>query len=291
MHNFILKIFGFVKSLIHFLKIVVVVLVMLTLLVWIQNLISAHWSWLSIFDGVLGSVISIASQINNNSINLFGALFEFKYIIAIGLYWIGFYLCDLLSYAVNSFELDYMDIRDDIKKLKEDAYNKGLARDIHNSERKITNYKVFIQTSLKEMPLGYENNLDIKALNVEMNKFLMSNTGVAPLAFDDGFLYSFPNFEKIDDVLALLFKLIKSKAPLNYVLCVQVVSEQESVALKQLQKLRTLKFVNKISMFSDTAYRYSHNNVKEYRTSQLGLFKFEEGTLEAHEFLERQKEV
>ena len=57
-----------------------------------------------------------------------------------------------------------------------------------------------------------------------MIKFISSKTAVFPLKFEEGYLYTFENFEDVDTVLEVLFKVLSAQTPLDYNLCVQVVS-------------------------------------------------------------------
>ena len=82
-------------------------------------------------------------------------------------------------------------------------------------------------------------------------------------------------------ICLILFKLINSNAPIEYAICVQVGDDSQ-----KLNKLIDLKFFGKISMASDTAYRYKFNESHRYSTSQLGIYQYEGGTMEAHEFKE-----
>ena len=119
-----------------------------------------------------------------------------------------------------------------------------------------------------------------------MNKFLIEKTGVSPIPYEGGFLYAFDNFASVDSVLENFFKLIKSNAPLDYIICIQILGNDLVKEEAQLKKLISLRFMNKISACSDTAYRYKFNSSHRYETSQLGLFQKDNDTFEVHEFRE-----
>ena len=99
--------------------------------------------------------------------------------------------------------------------------------------------------------------------------------------YDGGFLYQFNSFNEIDSVLDTLFKVIHSNAPLDYSICIQAGED-----MRQLVKLMDLKNFGKITMAADTSYRYRFNASHRYATSQIGVFQFENRTLEVHEFNE-----
>ena len=117
-----------------------------------------------------------------------------------------------------------------------------------------------------------------------MIKFLIEKTGLVPEKFEDGFLFSFNDFNNIDNTLDIFSKLIKSEATLDYVICVQMIDKNYIKQKEQLKHLINLRFVNKISTLADTIWRYSYNTVQKYKTSQLGVFQKGEDTYEAHEF-------
>ena len=127
-------------------------------------------------------------------------------------------------------------------------------------------------------------NLDEQ--NKIMNKFLISKTAVNPTKYQDGFLYSFNDFNHIDDILEHFFKLIKSDAPLDYRICVQIISKNAAKEMEQLKELISLDFVNKITTLSDTVWRYKFNSSHRYSTSQLGIFQQGDGSFEVHQFEE-----
>ena len=121
--------------------------------------------------------------------------------------------------------------------------------------------------------MGEQNNL--------MNDFIFNQTGIKHSVFNNGFLYQFDNLEKIDDVLDVMFKIIHSNAPLDY-----SISVQSGDNLQIIKKLSDLKEFNKIIMTAETLYRYNLNKNKRYQTQNVGVFQYENLTLEIHEFVE-----
>ena len=94
-------------------------------------------------------------------------------------------------------------------------------------------------------------------------------------------------FGDIDKNLDIFMKLLQSKAPLDYVICVQVFGEDLEKEQNQLEKLKELRILNKVVSFADTVYRYNFNNEKGYGTTMVGLFQKEEASFEVHEFVKR----
>ena len=114
-----------------------------------------------------------------------------------------------------------------------------------------------------------------------MNKFISEKTSVKAMMFDGGFLYNFIDFDKIDTVLDVLFKVLHSSAPIDYAICIQ-----SGDNIEQLKKLSSLNHFGMISMAADTAYRYKYNETHRYQTAQVGVFQNGDRTLEVHEFKE-----
>ena len=126
MHGLILKTFSFLKNTVYFFRILSMFFLMLHLLLWIQNLIDGNFVWLTPFKGFLNIFISIGESFTKESIDLFGALFEYKYIIAVGIYVAFYYLCNFLIYILNCLEDKYDDLNRYVKKSQEESYNTSL---------------------------------------------------------------------------------------------------------------------------------------------------------------------
>lgn len=286
MHRLILKTFSFLKNTVYFFRILSMFFLMLHLLLWIQNLIDGNFVWLTPFKGFLNIFISIGASFTKESIDLFGALFEYKYIIAVGIYVAFYYLCNFLIYILNCLEDKYDDLNRYVKKSQEESYNTSLKHQQEKQEAQFNLYKIFIVTSLKKKFSHSELGYNLNEQNQLMNKFLIDKTGVVPVQYEGGFIYSYNNFNTVDNVLYNMFKLIKSNSPLDYVICLQVVEGSERQCMEDLKLLAELKHTNKISMFANSAYRYKFNNGHRYGTSQLGLFQKTNDTIEVHEFIE-----
>ena len=100
-------------------------------------------------------------------------------------------------------------------------------------------------------------------------------------------MFEFNYFSDIDKNLDVFAKLLHSKAPLDYIICVQVFGENLEKEQMQLEKLKELRILNKIVSFADTVYRYNFNREKGYGTTMVGLFKKGEDSFEVHEFIKR----
>ncbi len=286
MHKGVLNLFGFLKSTAQFIKIVIVFFILLHLLFWIQNLTGSEIGFLKPFIPILSSFLYIGEMGSKDSINLLGAKFEYKYLIALFEY-IILYLIDHAAY--RGFEVAegvYNSGYKKAKEVEEKAFNKQLANNQLAEQKMLRRYNIYVSTSIKPKFSHREQKVNLEEQNMIMNKFLIEKTGISPTPYEGGFLYSFGNFAAVDNNLQYFFKLIKSNAPLDYIICVQILGKDIVKEEKQLKDLISLKFINKISTCSDTVYRYRFNSSHRYETSQLGLFQKDGDTFEVHEFRE-----
>lgn len=281
MHGLMTALFRFLRSFWQFMKIIFVLLIILLLFYWVQNLLDENWEWLSFIIPSFKVLLSLSDKVYSASFNIFGAVFEFKYFTALVFLVILFSIMNLFIAATNIFEDVYNGIRRSCKKVEEKQLNKSLRAALVKEEKKISTYMILIHTAIKARYSHKELNVDIDEQNNLMKEFISNKLSVAPAAFNGGFLYMFDNFDKIDNVLDVMFKVLHSNAPLDYAICIQAGNN-----IPQLNKLAELKNFGKITMAADTAYRYRFNETHRYMTGQLGVFQYDERTLEVHEFKE-----
>ena len=151
-------------------------------------------------------------------------------------------------------------------------------------EKSIKKYVVTIHTALKPKFSHAELKFDINEQNNLMKDFIYDKLRVDPVDYEGGFMYSFDNFDKVDNILDVLFKVMGSSAPIDYAICIQSGGD-----MKQLNKLISLKYFGKIIIAADTCYRYKFNTTHRYYTSQIGIFQYGQRTMEAHEILRIQE--
>ncbi len=281
MHEFILNCFGFLKSFLHLMKIVFVFCILMLLCYWVQNLTNADWAWLGFMKPFLDGLLEFTNSIYSVTFDLWGAKFEFKYFSAVIILTAGVYLMNLFIILSNIAEGAYKSAHFVAKKTQEVIFNKELKVNITREEKKIKRYAVLIKTQLKKKYAHAELNVNLDEQNKLMNKFISEKTAVKPITMNGGFLYEFIDFDKIDTVLDVLFKVLHSNAPIDYAICIQSGDDME-----QLAKLSTLNHFGMISMAADTAYRYKYNETHRYQTTQVGVFQNGDRTLEVHEFKE-----
>lgn len=284
MHKFVLNIFNFIKNFFYFLKILVLFFLMLHLLLWIQYLTHDNWAWIKPITPFLSIFTDIGGSILSGSTDIFGTIFEYKYLMAVGIYLVIYYFCNFCIFLSDKMVSKYEDACRYVNRTQEKIYNKTIRHQQEQTEQKYQHYKIVISASLKKKFSHPELGYKIEEQIIIMNKFLTDKTGVKPCVFEDGYLYSFDDFTHVDRILDVFYKLIKSNSPLDYVICLQIVEESEKRCLEELKQLLSLKHSNKISTLANSAYRYKFNKSHRYGVSQLGLFQKGADTIEVHEF-------
>lgn len=281
MHDLMVTLFKFIKSFWQFMKIVIVFCIIMLLFYWVENLTGADWGWLNFIRGFLDGLVKCGNSIYSGSLNLFGALFEFKFFNALVILVIAFYLMNLFIFVTENLEDKYDDSWRAHKKNEEKKLNKALQENVKREEKKINKYSILIHTAIKKKFSHRELKINIDEQNQLMKQFITEKTGAQSMNYDGGFLYQFNSFAEIDSVLDILFKVLEPNNPLDCVICIQAGDD-----LALLKKVADLKYYGKITMAADTAYRYRFNSSHRYGTSQIGIFQNGDKTIEVHEFKE-----
>ena len=284
MHKFILKVFNFLKNSANFIKIVVLFCTVMFFLFWAQNLLKADWGFLNFIEPTFNSLLNVGTKISDEQISLSTEAFELKYFGVLLVFALVYGIGHILYIGFEFLEDLYDDSRRLIKKTAENKMNSSFRQSIEESEKKLKNYKVYITTSIKKKFAKSISDINLEEQNRVMNKFIIEKTLANPIKYKDGFLYSFANFENIDNILDVFHKILKSDAPLDYIICVQVYGEDEIKENEELDCLISIKLINQISMTASTAYRYKFNSEKKYKVSQEGLFQKDGKTFEVHVF-------
>ncbi|MBR6127228.1 hypothetical protein IKQ21_06040 [bacterium] len=253
--------------------------ILMLLLYWIQNLTHASWEWIGFIKPFLDFLLTEANKIYSVSFDLWGAVFELKYLSALIILVVAAFVFKALGFLVCALEGLYRGTRMLCKKTEETLFNNRMQSESEKNELKLTKYNVLIKTQIKKKFSHQELAINIEEQNKIMNDFIQTKTSVSPMQFSGAFLYQFNNFSNIDMVLDVLFKLINSSAPLDYNIAIQVGDN-----FKQLGKLLELENWGKVAIAADTAYRYKFNTTHRYEVSQIGLFQHGDSTLEVHEF-------
>ncbi|MCQ2739220.1 MAG: hypothetical protein MJ237_03205 [bacterium] len=283
------KFFNFISHCFYFLKIVTVFTILLLLLYWIQNLTNANWGWLNFFQFLYMPFLAIGESCTDKALELWGESFEYKYMIALVLYIIVYYLLNFAIAATTATAELYGQGCAAVRRIQQNSYNYTMAKKQEQVQSKLNNYKVAIFTELKKKYLHRELNVDINVENKIMTDYIFEKLGVNPEPFENGFLYSFDDFSNVDGVLLVLFKLVNSQSSkLDYSICVQIEDEEQSIGLiDSIKLLAELNLTNKIYMLANTRYRYKFNKSHRYNISRMGIYQKEKGTVEVYEFAEQ----
>ncbi len=255
---------------------------MLLLFYWIEHLTNDTFNWLNFIKPFFDPLLEMCDRIYSFSFNFFGAIFELKYLSVLLLIVAVSYILKLISGIVSLIETGYLKTRDAYKNSQENAINIMLQAETTQNELKLSKYTVVINTQLKKKFLHREIKVDMDKENKIMNDFITQKTGKVPLKYNGGFAYQFESFDKIDNVLDALFKVVNSeKAMIDCAVCIQIEDNKT-----QLDELIKLNHFGKITIAADTAYRYKFNSSHRYGISQVGIFQTEDGTIEVNEFKE-----
>ena len=279
-----LGVFIFFRSLVQFLKIVTMFFVMLHLLYWIQHLIGSFWNWMNFAHPILDFFIDLGAEISKDSLSIFNAEFEYKYMIALVMYLCIYYSLNLIIMLINEIEYHFNNVKRFAKKVNENNFNASLDRRQYEEESRINKYMIYVKPQLKSRFSDESFGYKLSELTYEMNKFIINKTEIQPIEYENGFLYTFNNFEAIDSILNIFMKIINSDSPLDYIVCAQITEHNRASDLVKLKYLIDLNMANKIIMLSETAYRYKFNKNKKYKTIQQGLFQKDTGTIEIQSF-------
>jgi len=280
MHKIILYFFKNLNNIGQTLSLICSFLIMTNILYWLENIINATWNWLNFIKPVLNIILDFSNEIFPFSFNAFGTVFDGKFITATFVLIITMVILRVIIKWIKELEYYYEKLHIVHKKTIEKSFNQSMSNQVYEEEKKILNYMVLINTKLKKKFSHKELNINISEYNESMNNLLLRKTGVSYEPLNDGYLYRFDNFNKIDDVLDVLFKIKNSPStPLDYSICIQAGNN-----LTQLIRLADLQYFDKILFCADTLLRYKCNKSHRYGTDNVGIFQKEYGTIEVYEF-------
>lgn len=286
MNRLILKAFAFLRNCLQLIGILLVFSILALLLYWVKEIANYDWDWLNFMTPFLSCIFSIGEFFSRDSIKLFSAEFEYKYFIALLILYAGFLVTHYGIKLLNIVEDFYKDGRKLARKFEENAFNKTLEIQQNAEQKQINNYKIYIKADIKQKFKNKIYNVNYEEQNIQLNKMLMEKTGVNPTFYENGYLYKFSDFDKIDKTLDLFNNLLKNESYLDYYISV-VAFDKNNSNEDILKKIISLKLVNKISTTSNTVYRYNFNKNQKYNAQQVGLFSNENEKFEAYEFVEK----
>lgn len=265
----------------NFLNLVCAFFILALSLYWIETAIQTKWTWLNFIRPVLNDIIDISKEILPLPLHDLVEKFNSSFIVSITLIIVLMVLIKYIFEKADLLNIQYEKMYITNKISAEKTFNKKLANNISKEQEKISKYMVLINTKFKKKFSHEELSINIDEQNKLMNDFIFSKIETKYQSFNGGFLYYFDDFNKIDDVLTILFKIIKSSAPLDYAICIQIEND-----LDKIKKLADLENFGKIIMSADTVLRYKNNKAHRFGTSCVGVYQKDEGTFEIHEFQE-----
>ena len=287
MNNSNSKFFDFLRNTIHFLKIFTVFCIVMHMLYWIQVLTHNSWAWTNVMDPVINLILSLAGLINSNSAKVLNVVFEFKYFVALFIYIAIYFVIDYFMPIIDAMEDGYNSVSSKVRNIKEENYNKSLYKKNLKEQKKITKYYIYLETAVKFVKGQLVQNVDIDEQNKVLLKHLVNKTQVIPQKFEEGFLFTYNSFDDIDNILDVFSKLSKTKAPLDFLVCVQIFEGSQEQSFENIRKMASLNNYNKITTMADTVFRYDYNQGQTYDISQLGVYQKEGATFELYEFVKK----
>ena len=282
MHKLILCFFENINNIVQTFSIICSFFIMMIIIYWLEVLVNAQWNWLNFIKPVLDYILDFSNSLFPFSITAFGTVFDGKFITAVIVLMLIMLILRLAAEGISNLRYLYDDLHVAHKKAVEKEFNKKMTNQVIFEELKITKYMVFINTKIKKKFDHKEINIDVNEHINKMNSFISRKTGVECEQFNGGFLYKFEDFNKIDTVLDVLFKLLKSQSPLDFSICIQTEWD-----IEKIYRLADLKIYGKIIMCADTLLRYKCNKFHRYGTHNTGIFQTSDNiTIEVHEFNE-----
>lgn len=269
-------------------KILIIFTLLMFLFYWVQNLVNAKWVWLSFMQGLLDFLTDIGGSIVSGSFNIFGSICEYKYVATLVILGLIYLIAHLGYLAICHVEEIYCSGRKMVRKIEENIFNKQMEIQNTLEAKKITQYQIYLATEIKPELMNRNSKIDINEQNQILLKHLIKQTNQCPEKYQDGHLFTFSNFDTIDEILNIFIKLHQSQAPLNYFICVQIISNNRKNDIKQLDTLIKLRNPNKIITLSDTVYRYQFNKMQNFTTIQTGVFQNENDSYEVHYFANKE---
>ncbi len=282
-HKMMMGIFNGLINAERSLRVVCVFFMMMLSLYWIQNLIGAKWDWMAFIAPSLDWILEESNNIFPFSFDFWGKAFEAKYFCAAIIIFVIILILKIISLILEFARDFYEEMFVKYRKAKEDLFNEGLKTLVVLKERRTKNYSLYIQTGLSKKYLQKSMIIDTHEQNNLMNNFITERTRVTPIEYKQGFLFKFNNFDKIDSVIDILYRIINSPAPLRYLICIQAGDNEE-----QLNRLIALQEWGRILIAADTLYRYMCNENRRYKSKPVGIFQKDKSvnTLELHEIVD-----
>ena len=281
MHKFILWFFKNLHNVGQTFSVFCAFFTMLMTFYWVENILNTNWDWLMFFKPVLNYILDFSEKIFTFNFSAFGATYDGKFVTAIIMLLLLTVIVRAIINAIQGLKDWYMSAYLAHKMAVEKSFNRNMITRVKTEETRFSRYMVLINTKLQKKFSHAELNINVEEENKKMNNFIFKKTNAIYSPFEGGFLYKFDDFGKVDDVLDVVFKMLKSFSRLDYAVCVQVGED-----FIQLKKLSDLNEYGKIIFCADTLLRYKFNKSHRYGTQNVGVFQKDNKTIEVHEFQE-----
>ena len=280
MHKFMEWIFASLINIEKFLRIVCVFFIMIMSLYWIMNLIGASWWWMGFLTPMMEYILDLVNNIYSFSFDFWGKTIELKYFNALLLMVVCIFGLKGINICIEKLHEIYEDAHLLYKKTHENIFNNKLQSIVKNQEKQINDYQLFFQTKIAKRYLNRVKNIDFSKEENKIKNILEKTTETTSIKKLNGFLYCLNDFENIDNILEILFNVIESYEYVDFIICIQIGND-----FRKIKRLIDLQEWGKIIISADTLCRYEYNNVKKYKTTNVGIFQRKENTLEVHEFV------
>ena len=291
MHKFILWIFTSLKNTEKTIRLICMLFIMLIAIYWVLDLAGFIAFMMGLCPFItkpliapMENFLNFANGIYSGSFDFWGKAMEIKYFVAVGLLLIVIFVMKMFNIVLDLLQDLYEKLFFLYKKANEKTFNVGLKQAVDLPEKQKTEYMVYIQIKIKDKFINRKMDTSIEEQWYLLKKFIADRTNNNPINTWSGYLYYFKDFERIDNILDILQRVLRSSAPIDYVICIQAGNDAQ-----QLKNIADLLMWNKIVIAADTLYRYKLNTLKRYKSSSLGVFQKENGTLELHELLPDEK--
>ena len=116
MHKLTLKIFDLIKNFFQFIKIALIFLILVLILYWIKDLTVSYWSWTKYFAPILIPLLDLSQIFFDGSADVFNSTIEYKYIGAVLILLILFFITNLVIQFCDKLKEFYCEGRKFVKK-------------------------------------------------------------------------------------------------------------------------------------------------------------------------------
>ena len=185
-------------------------------------------------------------------------------------------LGELIVYLKNA--------KENCRRFEDKCVNDAIHRKVKKINKKMSKYLIYLELKVKDNAIG-EVNLDTQYKL--LNEFLFNKLEVTPSKYAEGYLYRFANIEAVDDVVKYFMHAMKSNAPVDYKVVLQVIENGEDNAFVEIFKLKGAGLYNVILMSPTTCVRYEHNDKQEYVTGIIGNYLMDGSDISIYELREK----